>query len=136
MLSAFDSDVLIYAGSPEHALSGRILSAIDDGPAFGSVLLLVEVLSKPARDDPESVGTKALVNILSRITLRPFDESTARLALSLAVSYRLRAADAMHLATAVAEGADRFITNNRKDFPKAIDEIEVVYPDELPEPVA
>jgi hypothetical protein len=37
----------------------------------------------------------------------------------------------MHLATAVAAGADRFLTNNRKDFPQTITEIDVVYPDDL-----
>ncbi|MCI2267141.1 hypothetical protein [Sediminivirga luteola] len=46
----------------------------------------------------------------------------------------LRAADAAHLATAVVAGADRFVTNNRNDFPREISEIDIVYPDELPEP--
>ena len=37
----------------------------------------------------------------------------------------------MHLATAVNAGADRFITNNKRDFPQTIEEIEIVYPDQL-----
>ncbi len=41
--------------------------------------------------------------------------------------------DAVHLATAVGAGADRFLTNNRSDFPKSIAEIDITYPDELPE---
>ena len=45
--------------------------------------------------------------------------------------HRLSAADAVHLATAVGAGADRFLTNNRRDFPRTIAEIAVVYPDEL-----
>jgi predicted nucleic acid-binding protein len=61
-----------------------------------------------------------------------FDAPTARLSLALAVKYGLRAADATHLATAVAVGADRFLTNNRKDFPRSITEVDVVYPDDLP----
>ena len=44
------------------------------------------------------------------------------------------AADATHLATAVAAGADRFITNNQRDFPQTIEEIDVVYPADLPDP--
>ena len=36
------------------------------------------------------------------------------------------------LPTAVLAGADRFITNNRRDFPRSIEEISVVHPDELP----
>lgn len=29
-------------------------------------------------------------------------------------------------------GADRFITNNRRDFRKEIAEVDITYPDELP----
>jgi hypothetical protein len=39
----------------------------------------------------------------------------------------------VHLATAVAAGADRFITNNTSDFKKSITEVDVVFPEELPE---
>lgn len=52
--------------------------------------------------------------------------------MALATWYGLRAADAAHLATAVAAGADQFLTNNPKDFPSTISEIDVVHPDELP----
>jgi hypothetical protein len=38
------------------------------------------------------------------------------------------AADATHLATAVGMGADRFITNNKRDYPPTITEIQVTYP--------
>lgn len=93
--------------------------------------MLTEVLAKPMRDDPASDETAALLSLLSRLDLRPLDDATSRLALVLAVSYGLRAADAAHLATAVAAGADRFLTNNRRDFPQTIGEIDVVYPDQL-----
>lgn len=43
----------------------------------------------------------------------------------------MRAADAVHLATAVAAGADRFVTDNRRDIRLDMDEIEVVHPDML-----
>jgi Predicted nucleic acid-binding protein, contains PIN domain len=135
-LTAFDADVLIYAAQTGHALgdSVRALFADADDPALvgtGSVLLLTEVLAKPMRDDPASDETLALASLLSRLQLHPLDEPTARLALAFAVSYRLRAADAAHLATAVAAGANRFLTNNRKDFRKAISEVDIVDPDEL-----
>jgi len=55
-------------------------------------------------------------------------------ATTLASEYRLRAADAVHLATAVVVGADRFVTNNRREFPASISEIEVTYPEDLDEP--
>lgn len=138
-ITAFDADVLIYAAAADHPLGARVArlfardDTVDEGAiGVGSVLLLVEVLSKPMRDDPESAETEALVSLLSRLDLRPLDQVTGRLALALAVAHGLRAADAAHLATAVAAGADRFVTNNRSDFPNTITEIDVVYPDALP----
>ena len=69
--------------------------------------------------------------LLARLDLRPVDLATAELATALASRYRLKAADATHLATAVSMGADRFITNNQRDFPSAITEINVTYPTDL-----
>jgi len=90
------------------------------------------VLGKPRRDGKaEEAGF--LVELLSRLDLRPLDLATAELATTLSATYRLRPADAVHLATAVAVGADRFITNNRKDFPASISEIEITYPSDLPD---
>lgn len=131
--TAFDADVLIYAATRGHPLGVKVaeLFADDEVAGDGSVLLLTEVLSKPMRADPRSAESRALLSLLARLELHPLDESTARLALALAIAHGLRAADAAHLATAVAAGADRFLTNNRKDFPKSITDIEIIYPDEL-----
>jgi predicted nucleic acid-binding protein len=136
-MDAFDADVLIYAGVEGHPLGRRVraLFEVEAGTTagIGSVLLLPEVLAKPMRDGAtDEVG--ALVGLLSRLELRPVDPATAEVATSLAASHRLRAADAVHLATAVMAGADRFITNNRRDFPAAISEIDVTYPDALGDP--
>lgn len=134
-LTAFDADVLIYAATVDHPAGSRVaalLAGDGDVVGVGSVLLLPEVLSKPMRENPDSAETAALVSLLSRLDLRPLDEPTARLALALAVSCGLRAADAAHLATAVAAGADRFLANNRKDFPATITEVDVVHPEALP----
>lgn len=136
MRTAFDADVLIYAAAENHPTGAVVAdllarSGSELAGRIGSVLLLPEVLSKPMRDDPESDEVAALISILSRLDLRAADEPTTRLALALAISYGLRAADAIHLATAVASGAERFLTNNRKDFPKSITEIDIVYADDL-----
>ena len=64
-------------------------------------------------------------------SLRSVDPVTAEVATTLASGYRLRAADAVHLATAVVAGADRFITNNRRDFSATITEVEITYPEML-----
>lgn len=139
-MDAFDSDVVIYAAIVGHPLGRRIRDLIlqdADGSsrAIGSVLLLPEVMAKPIREN-ESVALTELGLLLARVHLLPVDHATAELATTLAATYRLKAADAIHLATAVMAGADRFITNNARDFPKTIAEIDVTYPLDLPDPGA
>ncbi len=137
-MDAFDSDVIIYAATPDHALGRRVAALFDSQPhalaGMGSVLLLPEVLSKPTRHTPDDVP--ALVAFLGRLELYPLDRVVAQLAVAVGAAHQLRAADAIHLATAVAAGADRFVTNNRKDFTRDISAVEIVYPDDLPDPDA
>lgn len=134
-MDAFDADVLIYAAAAGHPLGERVRALFPPEPGtlagLGSVLLLPELLAKPLRDGG-SDEVSALVELVARLDLRPVDSATAELATYVAVAYRLRALDAAHLATALIGGADRFITDNRRDFTSAIVEIEVVYPDALP----
>ena len=137
-MDAFDADVLIFAAVPGHAL-GRRVAALFMGVAHGgvagagSVLLLPEVLGKPLRDRAVD-EVRVLAGLLARLDLRPVDRATVELATALSARYGLRAADAVHLATAVGLGADRFITNNQRDFQAAISEVRVTYPADLPEP--
>ncbi len=140
-MDAFDADVLIYAVVPDHVLGRRVRALFPREPpattgsvaGTGSVLLIPELLTKPMRDGAEA-ELEALAALLARLDLRPTDETTAELAAALGASYGLRAADAVHLATAVAAGADRFITNNSSDFAKTVSEIEITCPSELPDP--
>jgi predicted nucleic acid-binding protein len=137
-VDAFDADVLIYAAVAGHRLGGPVralfpIDPVEGRGAFagiGSLLLLPELLTKPLRegatDELDELGA-----LLSRLDLRPVDEATALLATALGAAYRLRAADAVHLATAVNAGADRFITNNAADFPKTITEVDITYPVDL-----
>jgi len=133
-MDAFDADVLIYAAVPGHPLGERVAglfrSAAPARAGVGSVLLLPEVLSRPLRDGATD-EVRILAGLLARLDLRPVDRATAELATALSVRYRLRAADAAHLATAVSMAADRFITNNQRDFPATITEIHVTYPADL-----
>ncbi|HUY67354.1 MAG TPA: PIN domain-containing protein [Acidimicrobiales bacterium] len=140
-MDAFDADVLIYAAAPGHPLGRRVRALFPAGPVersgpvagVGSVLLVPELLAQPMHDRSTD-ELVALGAILSRLELLPTDQSTAELAAALGASYGMRAADAVHLATAVTAAADRFITNNRADFPQSISEIAITYPDELPDP--
>ena len=133
-MNAFDADVLIYAVKDGHQLGHRVLPlfAVPPGaPAgLGSLLLLLEVLSRPMRRD-EHAQVRALSQLLSKLELLPVNDQIADLAVSLGTVYGLKAADAVHLATAVNAGAERFITNNQRDFPKTISEIEIMYPADL-----
>lgn len=130
--------MLIYAAIPDHDLGRRVRALFPTEPVVGagvvagvgSVLLLPELLAKPLRDHAAE-ELLALGALLGRLELLPFDRATAELAAALGAEYRLRAADAVHLATAVGAGADRFVTNNRDDFPKSIGEIDIMYPDDL-----
>ena len=140
-VDAFDADVLIYAAVPDHRLGRRVRALFPSDPVersglvagMGSVLLIPELLSKPLReratDELDELGA-----LLSRLDLLPADEATAELATALGAVYSLRAADAIHLATAIGGGAERFLTNNRADFPKTIREIDITYPEDLPDP--
>lgn len=140
-MDAFDADVLIYAATPDHALGRRIRTLFTDETAeeagapacIGSVLLLPELLTKPIRLE---FGDElaSLAWLLGRLELVATDRATAELAVSLGAIHGLRSADAVHLATAVRVGADRFITNNKADFPQSIDEVAVTYPEDLAEP--
>jgi predicted nucleic acid-binding protein len=135
-VDAFDADVLIYAAVDDHPLGGRVAALFSAAPVdrtpigLGSYILVPELLGKPLRDGADA-EVRVLAGLLSRLDLKPLDGATAQLAAALSASYTLRAADAVHLATAVHAGAQRFITNNSKDFPRSIVEIDVVYPTNL-----
>lgn len=155
-MDAFDADVLIYAAVPGHPLGRRVAALFPASPPWrarradgtedpggsggtaglagiGSQLLLPEILSKPLRDG-RADEVRILAGLLARLDLRPVDMATAELATVLGATYRLHAADAVHLATAIGMGANRFITNNRRDFGRDIKEIDITYPDALPDP--
>lgn len=126
-MDAFDADVLIYsvADGERGAAIRRTLFEAEE--RLGSNLLLLEVLMKPMRTGA-SVELERLTQLLSTIDLKPVDDDLVDAALGFSVKYRLKAVDAIHLATAVVWGADRFHTNNRKDFGPHVTEVEVVHP--------
>jgi predicted nucleic acid-binding protein len=133
-VNAFDADVLIYAVQAGQPWASRVRALFPaDSEAtvgMGSLILMPEVLSRPKRRQ-EHEEVRELTWLLSRLELLPLDLPTADLSVALAVMYGLKAADAVHLATAVNAGADRFVTNNQRDFPKTISEIEIAYPEDL-----
>lgn len=127
-MDAFDSDVLIYLAKKD-ARGNEVARLIDESvrECIGSVVLLSEVFGLPA-DRVDAEDEQRLVEIMGALDLKDVDHETAVLAGVMRAKYRLRTPDAIHLSTAVFWGADRFHTNNRKDFGQHIDEIEIVYP--------
>ena len=128
MSDAFDSDVLIYAANrlAIGAAVAELVVALDD--PIGSVILLPETLSKPIRRI-DALEEQAIAGLLQHFELKSVNLEIAKASTTLGAKYGLRTADAIHLATAVVWGADRFHTNNRKDFGPHITEIEVVWPE-------
>lgn len=88
---------------------------------------MFEVLMKPMRAGA-SLELSALSVHLAQIDLKPVDDDIIDVALGFSVKYSLRLVDSIHLATAVLWGADRFHTNNRKDFGPQVTEVEIVHP--------
>lgn len=136
-MDAFDADVLIYAIITDHPLGVRVrrlFTASDSNiVGLGSMLLVPEVLIKPMRfGATEEVAD--LRRLLGRLDLRPVSDAITEAAVDLACRCGLETVDAVHLATALLAGADRFITNNRRDFGKDIAEIDITYPDDLSRP--
>jgi predicted nucleic acid-binding protein len=134
-MDCFDADVLIYAANPADPMGAKVRAlfdaAGDEAAGVGSTLLLAETLIKPTRQGKDDEAL-ALAALIGRLELWAVDEGTANLAVALGADYGLKAVDALHLATAIAAGADRFITNNRRDFTTDIVEVDVTYPEDLP----
>jgi hypothetical protein len=115
-VDAFDADVLIYAAAPNHKRGRRVAALFSTRPlgkdnppdGAGSQLLLPEVLGKPLRDG-HTDEVQALAALLARLDLRPVDRATAELATALCRAYRLRAADATHLAVSAVACGDAAI---------------------------
>jgi predicted nucleic acid-binding protein len=127
-VDAFDSDVLIYAAQrdPRGDIAARLVGeTVPAVQVIGSVVLLTEVFAAPIGSIHEAERQR-LINLIAALDLKDVDYEVADLAGTLRTKYRLKTPDALHLATAVQWGAERFHTNNSKDFGQPIDEIEIV----------
>lgn len=127
MSDGFDANVLIGAARPTgpSAVDQDVILRSEE--RIGSVILLPAVLTKPLRIG-EMTEFSSLNELLGTFDLKPVDEEIADAAVTLGAKYRLKSPDAIHLATAVVWGAERFYTHNTKDFGPHITEIDVVVP--------
>ena len=127
MSEAFDSDVLIRAARPDAEGEPERRALASSVDRMGSVVLLPETLSWALRRGAAE-ETRRLNELLASFDLKPVDDEIADASVTIGAKYGLRAADAIHLATAIVWGAERFVTNNTKDFGPHITEIDVVVP--------
>lgn len=96
---------------------------------IASTLLLTEILIKPfVQNRPELVlDYKSLIS--KNITLYPLSEEIAEKAAQLRAEYKIGTPDAIHLATAIEEGATAIIGNDRRW--RQVKQIEVIVLDEF-----
>lgn len=133
---ALDTSVFIYhveANPTYAALLLPVFGHIEHGRcrAVASTLAFLEVLVQPSRgaDEARRAVLAALLASFPGIAWVAVDLAVADRAASLRARYRLRTPDAIHLATAVHERADVFLTNDHDLL--QVSEVPVLLVDEL-----
>jgi predicted nucleic acid-binding protein len=121
-----DTNVWIYAieGYSSYAkLLQEVFTQIDQGElvAVTSELTIAEVLVKPFQEDNLQV-VQAYQSILQRsekVKVIPINREILESAAKLRATTKLKLPDAIHLATAINQGAKTFITNDSGFKPMA-----------------
>jgi predicted nucleic acid-binding protein len=117
----FDANIFIYL-LENHSDFGEIClsivqSAVDkelDG--YSGDLVLAELLVKPLKDN-NARAVKAVKDLFSkeaRIELLPHKRSTFETAALLRANYKIKLPDALHIATAIENHIEVFLTNDRE----------------------
>ena len=117
----FDANIFIYL-LEHHSDLGEIClsivqSAVDkelDG--YSGDLVLAELLVKPLKEN-NARAVKAVKDLFSketRIELLPHKRSTFETAAHLRASYKIKLPDALHIATAIENQIEIFLTNDRE----------------------
>jgi len=116
-----DTCVLIYHIERHPAyfpLTQELLADIEAGhlTAVASILALMEVTVRPWQLQRGDVvqDYEEILTHFPNLTLIDVNRDIAGQAARLRAQYRLRPADALHLATALVHGATAFVTNDRQ----------------------
>ena len=127
MKYAVDTNILIYIleANPEFGAAAlqlmELLESRGDDLCV-STLVFAEVSAYPGMTDQQAAATCEAVHQME-LAMQPLDEQILRLAGKLRRDHRLKLADAIHIASALAAKADYFVTNDVKLSKKAIAEI-------------
>jgi len=126
-----DTMVFIYhlEDHPDFAtITERLFDAVEKGKfhAITSLITLLEILVKPKKEGLTKVVSdyRDLLLTFQNLKFIPVDLRVTDLASTLRAKYSIRTPDAIQIATAIAEGAAAFITND--DQLKKVNEIEIV----------
>lgn len=109
--TALDSNIFIYwlERNPDFfRKSAEIVKRIHSGePGYCSTLVYAEIFRG------NSTSFEALASIQNLVFI-PMDTRIAQLAGQLRHEHKIKAPDAIHVATAITAGAKRFITNDKE----------------------
>jgi predicted nucleic acid-binding protein len=126
-----DTMVFIYhlEDHPDFStITERLFDAVEKGKfhAITSLITLLEILVKPKKEGLTKVVSdyRDLLLTFQNLKFIPVDLRVTDLASTLRAKYSIRTPDAIQIATAIAEGAAAFITND--DQLKKVNEIEIV----------
>lgn len=130
MKYAVDANILIYILEANPAFGPAALQLMERLEARGddlcaSTLVFAEVSAYPGMTDRQAAATCEGVHQME-LAIQPLDEQTLRLAGKLRRDHRLKLADAIHVASALAAKANCFITNDLKLGKKAIPGIKII----------
>jgi predicted nucleic acid-binding protein len=127
----FDTPVFVYhieQASPWAAPASAALEAMTDGRFAGmtSVLTLLEIAIKPLRlGRPEIADAyEALIGDITNLAINTVDVRSARIGAELRSRYGLRTPDSLQIAACIANGAEAFVTNDRRL--RRVKEIDIV----------
>jgi predicted nucleic acid-binding protein len=132
----FDAPVFVYhieQASRWAAPASAALEAMTDGRFAGmtSVLTLLEIAIKPLRlGRPEIADAyEALIGDITNLAIKNVDVRSARIGAELRATYGLRTPDSLQIAACVANGAEAFVTNDRRL--RRVKEIDIVVLDDF-----
>jgi predicted nucleic acid-binding protein len=96
-----------------------------------SVLTLLEIAIKPLRlGRPEIADAyEALIGDITNLAIKNVDVRSARIGAELRATYGLRTPDSLQIAACVANGAEAFVTNDRRL--RRVKEIDIVVLDDF-----
>lgn len=132
----FDTSVLVYhieQTSPWATPASTALEAMTAGIFVGttSVLTLLEIVVRPLRlGRPEIADAyEALIGNITNLAIHDVDARSARIGAELRAHYSLHTPDSVQIAVCMANGAEAFVTNDRRL--RRVKEIDVIVLDDF-----